>query len=254
MESGRRQTENPQARAPGGLLWRVAFTSPASSSPFTSLCALWSPDAARSHLRPRRAWTQWPSSAPVTTVSSLAEGGDSKTVQARARTSHTLQVLEGTVTLTLADGSAIWGTYRGTANLPSSGQHRATFEGAVTGGGPLCRRQRQPQRHRHGRVCGRWRVLGGAARSGLDERWRVVRRACGTKGNLDVDLHDDRTAAHDARRQRQRQGNGQHKGHCHRHRPPSTRSGHPTLRDHRRITCRASTSAELPWHGRPSSR
>ena len=66
--------------------------------------------------------------------SALAETGAAVPVQAGAPTSPTFELLEGTITLTLADGSAIWGTYHGTATMPSSGQHRATLEGVVTAG------------------------------------------------------------------------------------------------------------------------
>jgi len=36
--------------------------------------------------------------------------------------------------LTLSDGTSIWGTYHGTATVPSVGQSRAMLEGEVTGG------------------------------------------------------------------------------------------------------------------------
>ena len=36
--------------------------------------------------------------------------------------------------LTLSDGTSIWGTYHGTATVPSVGQSRAAFEGEITGG------------------------------------------------------------------------------------------------------------------------
>jgi hypothetical protein len=38
------------------------------------------------------------------------------------------------MSLTLSDGSTIWGTYHGTATVPSVGQSRATLEGEITGG------------------------------------------------------------------------------------------------------------------------
>jgi hypothetical protein len=38
------------------------------------------------------------------------------------------------MSLTLSDGSTIWGTYHGIATVPSVGQSRATLEGQVTGG------------------------------------------------------------------------------------------------------------------------
>jgi hypothetical protein len=51
-----------------------------------------------------------------------------------ARTSYTVNLLEGTMSLSLSDGSTIWGTYHGTATVPSVGQSHATLEGEVTGG------------------------------------------------------------------------------------------------------------------------
>ncbi len=54
--------------------------------------------------------------------------------QRKGRTSFTLDLLEGTMSLTLSDGATIWGTYRGTATVPSVGQSRATLEGEITGG------------------------------------------------------------------------------------------------------------------------
>jgi hypothetical protein len=50
------------------------------------------------------------------------------------RTSYTVNLLQGTMSLTLSDGSRIWGTYHGTATVPSVGQSHATLEGEVTGG------------------------------------------------------------------------------------------------------------------------
>jgi hypothetical protein len=55
-------------------------------------------------------------------------------LQGGAGTSFTLDLLEGTISLTLSDGTTIWGTYRGTATVPRVGQSRATLEGEVTGG------------------------------------------------------------------------------------------------------------------------
>ena len=49
-------------------------------------------------------------------------------------TSYTVDLLEGTISLNLSDGTTIWGTYRGTATVPSAGQSRAALEGKVTGG------------------------------------------------------------------------------------------------------------------------
>jgi len=70
----------------------------------------------------------------VEPVSSLAEAGAPAVPQRRARTSYTVDLLEGTISLNLSDGTTIWGTYRGTATVPSVGQSRATLEGKVTGG------------------------------------------------------------------------------------------------------------------------
>lgn len=102
------------------------------------LCALVAGCSAQAPTAPERvdsAALIRPTDVPA---SPLAETSVSVPVQARAQTSHTFQLLEGAVTITLADGSAIWGTYHGTATVPSSGQRRATIEGVVTGGtGPL---------------------------------------------------------------------------------------------------------------------
>ena len=38
------------------------------------------------------------------------------------------------MSLALSDGNTIWGTYHGTASVPSVGRSRATLEGEVTGG------------------------------------------------------------------------------------------------------------------------
>jgi len=70
----------------------------------------------------------------VAPLASLAEAGAPATAQGIARTSYTVNLLEGTMSLSLSDGSTIWGTYRGTATVPSVGQSRATLEGEVTGG------------------------------------------------------------------------------------------------------------------------
>ena len=71
--------------------------------------------------------TEMPPSSPAATSASAS-------VHAKARTSYHLNLLEGTVTLTFADGSALWGTYRGAASIPSSGPPRASLDGIVTGG------------------------------------------------------------------------------------------------------------------------
>lgn len=67
-------------------------------------------------------------------VSPLAKTSPSPPVHAKTRTSRSYDLLEGAFTMTLADGSEIWGTYHGAATVPSSGQSRATLEGVVTGG------------------------------------------------------------------------------------------------------------------------
>jgi hypothetical protein len=71
--------------------------------------------------------TEMPASSP-------AGASAPASVHAKARTSHNFELLEGTVRLTLADGSALWGTYHGAASIPSSGKPRASLEGTVTGG------------------------------------------------------------------------------------------------------------------------
>lgn len=71
---------------------------------------------------------------PVEALPFLAEAGAPAVPQRRARTSYTVDLLEGTISLNLSDGTTIWGTYRGTATVPSVGQSRATLEGKVTGG------------------------------------------------------------------------------------------------------------------------
>ena len=103
--------------------------------------------------------------------SSLAESSSSVPVQATARTSHTFELLEGTITLTLADGSAIWGTYHGTATASSSGQRRATLEGVVIGG--------------TGRFAGARGGLSGTGTGGFtdDGEFSVALRAAVSTGN-----------------------------------------------------------------------
>ena len=71
--------------------------------------------------------TEIPPPSPAATSTSVS-------VHAKTRASHSYDLLEGTITLTLPDGSALWGTYHGVASIPSSGQPRATLEGTVTGG------------------------------------------------------------------------------------------------------------------------
>jgi hypothetical protein len=70
----------------------------------------------------------------VEALASLAEAGAPTVQQGRVRTSYSVDLLEGTMSLTLADGTTMWGMYRGTATVPSVGQSRATLEGEVTGG------------------------------------------------------------------------------------------------------------------------
>jgi len=98
------------------------------------VCALVAGCSAQAPTAPERVGSATiihPTDAPAST---LAEGSASVLVQASARTSQTFELLEGTVTLALADGAEIWGTYHGTATASSSGQRRATLEGVVTGG------------------------------------------------------------------------------------------------------------------------
>jgi len=70
----------------------------------------------------------------VESLPSLAEAGAPAVPLRSARTSYTVALLKGTISLTLSDGTTIWGTYRGSATVPSVGQARATLEGEVTGG------------------------------------------------------------------------------------------------------------------------
>ena len=98
------------------------------------LCALGAGCSAQAPTAPERVGaaaiigpTEMPPSSPAGTSASAS-------VHAKARTSHNFDLLEGTVSLTLADGSALWGTYHGAASIPSSGQPRASLEGTVTGG------------------------------------------------------------------------------------------------------------------------
>jgi hypothetical protein len=72
--------------------------------------------------------------ASVAALPSLVEASATAVPQGRARTSYSVDLLEGTISLTLSDGTTIWGTYRGTATVPSMGQSRATLDGEVTGG------------------------------------------------------------------------------------------------------------------------
>ena len=111
--------------------------------------------------------------------------------------------------------SALWGTYHGAASIPSSGQPRASLEGTVTGGTGLFAGA-------SGSFSGTG--MGGFAGDGVFSvtlRATVSTRDGGsldvraqTEGNVDIDLHHDRTAADGAGRHGQRQGPGQ------RHRPP----------------------------------
>jgi hypothetical protein len=98
------------------------------------LCALVAGCSAQAPTAPERVGaaaitgpTDMPAPSPAASSASLS-------LQASARTSHDFDLLEGSFTLTFADGSALWGTYHGDARLPSSGQPRASLEGVVTGG------------------------------------------------------------------------------------------------------------------------
>ena len=53
---------------------------------------------------------------------------------AAARVVRTFDLREGQLTLSLADGTSLAGTYHGVATAPSTGQAKATLEGIVTGG------------------------------------------------------------------------------------------------------------------------
>lgn len=96
---------------------------------------------------------------------------------ARARTSHTFDLLEGTVTLILADGSALLGTYRGNAVESSTGQRRATLDGTVSGG--------------TGMLAGARGTLSGTGTGGFagDGEFSVaLRAAIATAGGVPLDL------------------------------------------------------------------
>lgn len=71
---------------------------------------------------------------PSNSPTSLSANTVTAEPKAKVGTSLAFDLLEGTVTLTLADGSELRGRYRGSAVRPSSGQPRATFDGVVTGG------------------------------------------------------------------------------------------------------------------------
>ena len=97
------------------------------------LCALAGGCSAQAPTAPERVGaaaiigpTEMPPSSPAGTSASAS-------VHAKVRTSHNFDLLEGTVRLTLADGSALWGTYHGAAGVPM-GKPRASLEGTVTGG------------------------------------------------------------------------------------------------------------------------
>jgi hypothetical protein len=67
-------------------------------------------------------------------ASTSSEAGAPAAVQAAARTSYTVNLLEGTISLNLSDGSTIAGTYHGSASVPSVGPSRATLEGEIVNG------------------------------------------------------------------------------------------------------------------------
>src|SRR5262249_1109329 len=97
------------------------------------LCAVVSGCGAQSPAAPDRAAPSAITSS-VATPASLTGATAPAVVQRTARASYTLDLLEGVMSLTLSEGTAIWGTYPGTATVPSVGQSRATLEGEVTGG------------------------------------------------------------------------------------------------------------------------
>ena len=98
------------------------------------LCALVAGCSAQAPTAPERVGAAAITSPTDMPASSPAAPSASVSLQPRARTSHDYDLLEGSVTLTLADGSALWGTYHGAASIPSSGPSRASLEGEVTGG------------------------------------------------------------------------------------------------------------------------
>ena len=100
---------------------------------YVVLCALVAGCSAQAPTAPGRVDSAAITGPADALVSSLAET-TSAPVQVAAPTSNTLELLEGTLTLTLADGSVIWGTYHGTATVPRWGEPRATLDGLVTGG------------------------------------------------------------------------------------------------------------------------
>jgi hypothetical protein len=71
---------------------------------------------------------------PTNAAVSIPETAVSAPVRAKARTVRTIDLLEGTVTLSLADGSTIRGSYHGTFTAADSGPARSTLDGVVTGG------------------------------------------------------------------------------------------------------------------------
>jgi hypothetical protein len=136
------------------------------------LCALIAGCSAQAPTAPGHVGTAAINSPSDALVSSPAETSASAPVQLRAaRTSNTFQLLDGKFTLTLADGSTIWGTYHGTAAVPSAGQPRATLEGVVTGG--------------TGRFAGATGGLSGTGTGGFagDGDFLVALRATVSKGN-----------------------------------------------------------------------
>ena len=70
----------------------------------------------------------------TTQPSSLSEPSASPIRQGQVRTSYSVDLLEGSLSLSLSDGSTIRGSYHGTATVPSVGTTRATLEGEITGG------------------------------------------------------------------------------------------------------------------------
>jgi hypothetical protein len=114
-----------------------------------------------------------PVDGTATSVTQLA----ASPVRPLTRTSRTLELLEGIVTITLADGSTLSGTYHGTNTIPSSGPARATLDGVLTGG--------------TGEFAGAKGTLSGTGTGGFsdDGPFSVALRAIGSTGNgvpLDV--------------------------------------------------------------------
>lgn len=72
--------------------------------------------------------------AAATQASSLSESSASTLSIDNIRTSYTVDLLKGRLSLSLSDGSTICGSYHGRATVPTVGTPRATLEGEITGG------------------------------------------------------------------------------------------------------------------------